>query len=749
MTAGKRARCALWAMVLSATFGSAVAADTPFDAAAEWYRFLATANASTVFGAYDVLGQVGYDGSSVDADACRANADALAKAIVAAPVSLAIRRADYLCAQATGDAARADQAATILLALSREALSHLGMHYDLRPIRVLAPIDASALVLSSGMEVAYLYYPWIHPQRYFPLAIAARDPKSGVERHLAFDFIDANYTLHRDAPMHGFPILRDNLANDYIRISAAANQVFALDAQAVAKAAGESGDQRLATLRGGAVVGGVESVHWWLVVCATQRSAHCGDGMVDALLPRAEKHQAYPLLLLSMAYLLGIGVERDPDKAWILLDDADRHWEGGGAIEQFTRILYDMDEKASLPAPLVERLQHSTGDGQRYWRWLQINRVLAADPKAPLDAAQISFLSDPAQNEPGEGDGQLADWYEALGDTPRMLEHMRKAVAQGGTYAQARYGYMLNTGEYGIEIDHDAAWKILENAAQGGSAVAMGDMAYHAEDEGRWADAEAWLLQAVVANNVNALLHLARLYVDERPGLRANQEQGINIYRDLDRAGYSQARRALASLALEGRGMKKDPEKARAWLLQDAEKGDHDSEAQLGIALLKGEFGKPDETEGLKWLQRAIDGGDADAQNSYASWLFRKKTPESRRQAIETWKKAIALGNEGSSNNLAWFQCVSPDPVVRDPKAGLDVIEALAKKGELGSTYMDTEAACYAANGDYARAAKLQEDVIARVKRRLPDDPDALGQFEQRRDLYAAGKPYVLGDGDD
>ncbi|GAA5004561.1 sel1 repeat family protein [Pseudoluteimonas lycopersici] len=736
-------------MALSAAFGGAAAADAPFDAAAEWDRFLATANASTVFGAYAVLDQLSYDGSSVDADACRANADALAQSIAAAPISLAIRRADYLCAQATGDVERAEQAITVLSALSREALSHSPTDGADKPIRVLTPVDASALVLSSGMEVAYLYYPWVHPERYFPLAIAARDPESGIERHLAFDFIDVNYTIDREDPMRGFPILRNHLASGYIQSSAATNQVFGLDAQAVAKASGESGDQRLATLREGAEAGGVESVHWWLVVCSAQRSAHCADGMIDALLPRAEKHQAYPLLLLSMAYLQGIGVERDPDKAWILLDAADRHWEGGGAIEQFTRILYDMDDKASLPAPLVERLQHATGHAQRYWRWLQIDQVLADDPKASLDAAQIAFLSDPASNEAGGGEAKLADWYGDRGDDSQMLALMRKAAAHGNAGAQAYYGYMLNTGKHGLEVDHDAARQMLESAAQGGSADAMGDLAYMAEDDSRWADAEAWLLQAAAADDVYALMHLARLYVDEHPGLRATQEQGVGIYRNLDRAGYARARRALASLALEGRGMKKDPEQARRWLLQDAEKGDHDSETQLGVALLKGEFGKPDEAEGLKWLKRAIEGGDVDAQNSYASWLYRKKTPESRRQAIEAWKKAIELGNETSSNNLAWYQCVSPDPAVRDPKAGLDVIEALAKTGELGSGAMDTEAACYAANGDYARAAKLQEDVIAKVKRRNPDDPDALKQFLQRRDLYAAGKPYVLDEAND
>jgi len=748
VTAGKRAMGALWIMVLSAAFGSAAAADAPFDAAAEWDRFLATANASTVFGAYGVLDQLDYNGSSVDADACRANADALAQSIAAAPISLAIRRADYLCAQATGDVERAEQAITVLSALSREALSHSRAYRANKPIRVLAPIDAGALVMSSGMDVAYLYFPLLYPQRYFPLVIAARDPESGVERHLEFDFVDVDYTIDRDDPMRGFPILRNYWVTNYVENLAKQQQSFAQDVQAERKANAELGDAKLAALREGAAVGGVESVKFWLEVCAFRKTPHCGDGLVDDLLPAAEKHYAYPLVLLAMAHLQGIGVERNPDAAWALLDDADRHWQGGGAIEQFARILFDMDPKASLPAPLVERLRRTEAQGNPYWKWLEIDRAFYADPKSPPDADQIAFLSDPAQNEAGEGEAELSDWYDGLGDTPQMLAWMRKAAEHGSAGAQARYGFALDAGEYGLKADPAKARPLLESAAHGGAANAMRYLGYLSESDGHWADSEKWQLAAAATGDVDALMNLAEMYIDQRPGVSGSVADGVDNYRDLDRTGVAQARRALASLALEGRGMKKDPEQARRWLLQDAEKGDHDSETQLGVALLKGEFGKPDEAEGLKWLKRAIEGGDVDAQNSYASWLYRKKTPESRRQAIEAWKKAIELGNETSSNNLAWYQCVSPDPAVRDPKAGLDVIEALAKTGELGSGSMDTEAACYAANGDYARAAKLQEDVIAKVKRRQPGDADALKQFEQRRDLYAAGKPYVLDDGD-
>jgi TPR repeat protein len=735
--------------VLSCGAGHVFAADASVNATAEWNRFLATANATDAINAYDVLEQVGYDADKVDAAACTAHSDAMAKAIATVPVSLAIRRADYLCAQATGDGGHAEQAIVALLALSREALSSSGNYHAGKPIRVLAPADATALVLSSGMEVAYLYYPWLHPRRYYPLVIAARDPQTGVERHLAFDFVDASYTIDRKDPMSGFPILRNYWANGYIQNSAKQRQSFAQDIQAVLKSNAELGDAKLVALREGAAAGGLESMKYWLEVCAFRQTPHCGDGLVDALLPRAEKHYAYPLLLLAMAHLQGIGVERDPKTAWALLDDADRHWQGGGAIEQFTRILFDMDDKARLPAPLIARLERAEAQGNHFWKWLQIRQAFEANPKAPLDAAQIAFFSDPARNELGEGDAELADRYEAQGDLPQMLASMRKAAEAGSAGAQVRYGYALDAGDYGLTPDHVEARQMLERASHGGAADAMRRLALWAEREGRWSDAEKWQLAAAAAGDVDALMGLAELYVDERPGVSGNLAQGVDTYRDLDRVGYARGRRALARLALEGRGMPRDPEKAKAWLLADAQKGDPESERQLAQAYLNGDFGTVDEAEGVRWMEQAIGAGSTNAINNLASWLYNQKaSPQARKRAVELWLKGDASDNETSRNDYAWALCTGEDADL-DPPLALKLLRKIGTRRQMDTSIRDTLAACYAASGDFAQATLLQADVIAQVEQLTAHEPidvraKRLKGFQERLALYKASRRYRI-----
>jgi TPR repeat protein len=735
--------------VLSCGAGNALAADASINAAAEWNGFLATANATDAINAYDVLDKVDYDGEKVDAAACTAHSDAMAKAIATVPISLAIRRADYLCAQATGDGGHAEQAIGALLALSREALSGSGNYYAGKPIRVLAPADATALVLSSGMEVAYLYYPWLYPKRYFPLVIAARDPKSGVERHLAFDFVDASYTIDRKDPMSGFPILRNYWATGYIQNTAKQRQSFAQDIQAVRKANAELGDAKLAALREGAAVGGVESIMYWLEVCEFRKTPHCGDGLVDALLPGAEKHYAYPLLLLAMAHLQGIGVERDPKTAWALLDDADRHWQGGGAIEQFTRILFDMDDKASLPAPLVERLERAAAQGNHFWKWRQIEQAFEANPKAPLDADQIAFLSDPARNELGEGEAELSDRYDAQGDTPQMLAWMRKAAEAGSAGAQARYGYALDAGDYGLTRDHAAARQMLERAAHGGATDAMRRLASWAERDGRWSEAEKWRLAAAAVGDVDALMGLAELYVDERPGVSGNLAQGVDTYRDLDRVGVAQGRRALARLALEGRGMPKDPQKAKAWLLADAQKGDVESERQLAQGYLNGNFGTIDEAEGVRWMEQAIGAGSLAAMNNLASWLYHQKaSPTDRKRAVELWLKGDASNSQNSRNDYAWALCTGEDADLDAPLA-LKLLSKIGTREQMDTSIQDTLAACYAASGDFVQATLLQADVIAQVEQLTAHEPTdtrakRMKAFQDRLALYKASKRYRI-----
>ena len=163
--------------------------------------------------AYEVLDTVGYDNASVEAEGCRTNADALRDAVAQAPVSIALRRAAMLCAEAHGDDAAAERAMAPLAALSKLALSGVTDNPQGAVIRVLNHSDVYALVRTMGLEWRYEYYESHHMARTFPFVVAAWDPQKKVERHLRFDWIDADVRMLPNTPEARFPAFRSDGVN--------------------------------------------------------------------------------------------------------------------------------------------------------------------------------------------------------------------------------------------------------------------------------------------------------------------------------------------------------------------------------------------------------------------------------------------------------------------------------------------------------------------------------------------------------
>jgi TPR repeat protein len=723
----------------------------PPDAGAIWRDFLAHGALDTVYAGYDVLDELGYDLDQVDAEACRKQAGALADGLRKAPPSIALHHAALLCARATGDRKAEAEQSALVDALAADALSQASDIDASPPIRIVGLQDAYTLLHLADLTLAYSYFTTPYPERYFPIVMVGWDEKAKVERHLRFDVVDvADAISHGDASS-GFPYQRTQLADGVLKGMSQTDQGAAIDILAVRDAYREDDDKaRIEALRPAAARGGLMAAAMWIAICDLRPHAGCGDGLVDALLPQAEKRNALPLSLLAYAYVQGVGIERDDGKAEALLAAADKRWPRAGGSEAFASFWLALHH-GDAPAPVQAAIAKARDAGNRNIVRDQARRTVEHQDKPVLDDADIAVLQQPAQNATGAGENILADYYRKRGDAAQALEWTRKAAAHGSADAQSVLGSAMLSGT-GVPRDRDAGIAMLRDAAAGGNVHAMRVLSSLSGQDGHWQDATTWLMAGVVRSDLDAIMDLARLMEYGHAGDKLGPEQAARFYAEFGDAhglDLAEARRRLAEMALDGRGMKKDPARARELLLHDAGKGDHDSEARLGVALLAGEFGKPDEAEGRKWMDRAMRGGNLDAYDGFAYWLYGRKTPEARKQAIETWKKAVALGHDASYNNLAWYQCASPDPAVHDAKAGLEAIEALAKKEELDAASVDTEAACYAANGDYARATKLQEEVIARVKRLQPDDPDALKQFQQRRDLYATGKPYVLDDEDD
>lgn len=736
------------ALLLLATQPVSAASPATKDPAVLWEKFLATGEYTQTITAYEVLTGIGYDGDQVDADLCEQKAAELDSAIETVPVSIALRRAAYLCADAGGDSAATDRALDALAALSRHALKEGGDPGIAKPIRIVAPVDAYALLQGSGLEVTYEYYFVVRPARYLPLVLVGWDAESKTERHFNFDYVDTLHRLKSEEQMHhGMPVVRDWIADAFVT---GGESVASVDLAGVrASLEADTLPDRLAKLRGAALAGGVLASRWWLQVCASESAPKdCSDGLVDALLSQAEEKRSFSMALLAFAYADGVGVKANPAAALELLNAAERRWPGG-ALPVFADMWTSVHGDAKPPAVLQARLEEAAATPGM--RRLRLSRAASAD-KPHFTDADIAFLSDPQQNGLGRGYAILADYFLKLDKKNELWKWTARSAESGNAVAQSwlASAMILGREEKFVPKDLEKGRFFAEQAAQGREGWTARWLSHREYIAGNFQAAEGWLLASANSGDIDTIMQLAGLYAEERPNVSGDAKRAVAIYDALSKGGDegAPARRALAEMALEGIGMSKDPRQAMALLTTDAEKGDAASQLALAGHYLKGDFGKPDEAQGIRWIQRAIKAGDEDAVTSYGSWLYYdKNTPQSRAEGLSVLAKADAEGNVGATNNYAWVLCTSPLKEIYNPQLGLEVSRRLGDVDELAPGALDTVAACHAANGDFARAIELQ----TRAARELAayESPRAAAQrngkepgYVRRLGLYKQEKRY-------
>ncbi|HEY0502778.1 MAG TPA: tetratricopeptide repeat protein [Lysobacter sp.] len=737
-------RLAVLSLALAAVLAAPARADAAFDADAAWRTFLANGDREAAYSAYDILDQVGYQGATVDAERCSRHRADVDRAVATVPVSIAVRRAAFLCAQARKDDADAERQMEALAALSRLALAKAGDPATTWPIRVMAPADAVALIGTSGLEMSYGYYASVWPARYQPLVVVAWDAQAKIERHYVFDFIDVLYTIERKHPYAGNAMLRHALSSGLVNSWAQGEDAIAIDLKAVRDARQmDAPALRAQTLRVAARKGGLLSASTWLLLCAQSPFKGCDDDLVDVLLSGAEQKQALPMLLLAFAHARGIGVERDPDAAMQLLDGAQRLWPL--ALPEYVELWAAVDD-GPLPPALQTRLDRLAAQGSRFPQRFAIARKVAQGD-VELSPAEIAFLADPAENGNGAGYDKLGVYFEERGPADQRRAWLEKGAAAGAARSQAYLGSDLIYGDLATR-DPARGERLVEQAAQGGQTWAMRHLAERERMAGRWSSAQGWLAAAMQNGDTDAALDLADLFAAELPGVTGKLADAVELYRSLSDEGSARARRSLASLALEGTGMKKDPAQARQWLAQDAERGDTLSQTELAMGYLRGDFGAVDEKKGEEWIQRALQAKEERAYNAYGGWLYhRKHTPQSRAQAIALWLQSIEAGHDDAYNELAWASCTSPFPDSFDAARGMSVAEKMGDPGALDLPEQDTVAACYAATGRFREASDLQARAVARLDELARADKQRwkpmADDFRVRLALYKAGRAYL------
>lgn len=734
------------AAALACAQASAQAASQP-DVAGQWEAFLAKGTPGDVSAAVDAIDAVGYALTSVDADKCRAGHASLERAQRQIPVSIAVQRAALLCAEATGDDAAAERATSAIAALASHAFHEADRGAWPRPVRIVLLADAYALLATAGLEYRYEFYTQLHAAPYFPLYIAAANPETGVEKLVQFDFIDSLQAVDRKDPAYGTPRLRMNYVDSVVDSAAKRGEIAAIDLKAIAAASEkDSAEEKVAAVRQATLDGGLNSATTWLGTCVRRPSDGCGDGLVDALLPQVEAKHAYPTMLLAAAYLEGVGVTRDQKAAEATLEAADRVWEHRGASVAFAQVQLLLHPDQPLAPFLRERLVAAQKAGNAAAQAVALAfDIHRGHDHYSLTAADEALLASPDNNGLGQGLLLLAGWYETL-DKPKSDAYLKQAAAANSAGALRLVALRLRASQ-GSQPPSEEALSLLKQAANGGDTLAMHYLAYYMFLQGNPRRAEDWVLPAAVRSDVDALFFLANLWSGGYKDMSGDVNKAISIYKSLaEGKEYGpRARRALASMAMQGRGMAKDPVQAKAWLTQDAEAGDVESQGALGSALLQGMLGPIDLVSGQRWLDKAVAAGSVDAMTRYGSWLLNQgKEAADRAHGLELSRKAAEKEDSEAMNTIAWARCVSRYADVRKPVDGMIYARKLEAIPDVGAGTLDTVAACYAATGDFKRAVELQQQVVDAMAK-LPGDAgnESRKNMKSRLALFKAGKAYV------
>ena len=144
--------------------------------------------------------------------------------------------------------------------------------------------------------------------------------------------------------------------------------------------------------------------------------------------------------------------------------------------------------------------------------------------------------------------------------------------------------------------------------------------------------------------------------------------------------------------------------------------------------------------QAIEHYQKALqtDPGHANAHNNLAAALARQNKVA---RTIAHWEETLRSDPDhiDSHNNLAWLLATTADDNVRDPAEAVRLAERACQLTQYSRPdVLDTLAAAYAADGDFAKAVETAEKALSLVS----DSEKLTNWIQERIELYKANKPY-------
>ena len=346
-------------------------------------------------------------------------------------------------------------------------------------------------------------------------------------------------------------------------------------------------------------------------------------------------------------------------------------------------------------------------------------RALEFDPDQTTALAALSYLY-------AHGLGVAQDENEAL-------DLALEAAQRGDGYSRVYVGMAL------MDEDIDEARSWLLRAAEDGYAPAYVHLArsFRSADEPDPEKAKRWYEAATEEGSVAASLAIAFMYRDGEFG-EPDGAEAARRFSILADSGSAHAKAALAHLYLFSDDVNRDVACAFALYQEAAEQGVTDAYTGLGYLYETGTGTGADLATAENWYRRAAEQDDPVAQYQLGSLIFQPAQQDKTATALYWFERAASEGHLGGENNAAWILSTSKHDRIRNGALALHLAQRAVAQVENPGT-LDTLAAAYAENGDFARAIATQRSAIAAIS----EETESLrAELAGRLAKYEAREPW-------
>ena len=342
----------------------------------------------------------------------------------------------------------------------------------------------------------------------------------------------------------------------------------------------------------------------------------------------------------------------------------------------------------------------------------------------------------------GGGEGptpsQIIATRAAQGDSAAQTAHAISLWQRGPEHAARAVNWLRAASDSGNLVAREMLGVIF------GSLAGMRD----GEEAERLLDAAVdQFLLAVNQGSSTAMYNLAQLYLSGHFG-EENQPAGVTLLEQASERGNLDAVVMLARLHYNGQFVAKDRDRALTLLIDASERGHTDARLFYARHLLSTDEGAGFNERAYDWLDdSARADGSAEAMmllgTLHADGEFAARDPA----LAVTWFKSAAEGSRDAEliNSVAWILVVAEDLELRDPNAGLALMNTLMVRDQRAAAnpaYLDTWAAAYAANGDFENALRVQAEAVAIAEAEAEargEPPPYLDVLREHMDLFRDG----------